>query len=173
MQEPITLYKLMCLYMLSRIKSPLTNSQISNFMLLHDYTNYITLQVALSELEEGGLISSEKQHQSTIYQLTSDGSEAITYYGSQIHPDIKEDIDSYLRENRYTIRNELDVTAEYFKSTLQEYTVNLAVKEGKSHLIKLELNVPDEEQASLICDRWKSCNCDIYSYIIHTLMKSD
>ena len=46
MAEPFTLYKLIILYMLDRVDFPLTNSQISSFLLDRGYTNYFTLQQA-------------------------------------------------------------------------------------------------------------------------------
>ena len=40
MAQPFTLYKLIVLYMLDNSQSPLTNSQISDFILEKEYTNY-------------------------------------------------------------------------------------------------------------------------------------
>ena len=46
--EPMTLYKLMNLYMLKQVNFPLTNAQLSSFFLDRDYTSYFTLQQALT-----------------------------------------------------------------------------------------------------------------------------
>ena len=40
MAEPITIYKLTILNMLDKVDFPLTNTQISNFFLEQDYTDY-------------------------------------------------------------------------------------------------------------------------------------
>ena len=56
MAEPLTLYKLIILYMLKKVDFPLTNAQISEFVLDQEYTTYFTLQQAISELVEAGLI---------------------------------------------------------------------------------------------------------------------
>ena len=56
MATPFTVYKLIILYMLRNSSSPITNSEISEFILDHEYTNYFHLQQALSELEETELI---------------------------------------------------------------------------------------------------------------------
>ena len=48
-------YKLIVLYMLNRVDFPLTNSQISEFILDEGYTTYFKLQQALSELIESRL----------------------------------------------------------------------------------------------------------------------
>ncbi len=56
LSEPMTLYKLMNLYMLKQVNFPLTNAQLSSFFLDREYTTYFTLQQALNELLEAGLI---------------------------------------------------------------------------------------------------------------------
>ncbi len=40
--EPKTLYKLMNLYMLRRVNIPLTNAQLTDFFLKHEYAPYFT-----------------------------------------------------------------------------------------------------------------------------------
>ena len=60
MAEPHTLYKLIILYMLKKVNFPLTNAQISNFVLEQGYTTYFTLQQIIHELIDSGLIRQEK-----------------------------------------------------------------------------------------------------------------
>ena len=62
LSDPITLYKLMILYMLAHVNFPLTNSQLTDFFLDHEYTTYFTLQQALNELREAGLLKMESIH---------------------------------------------------------------------------------------------------------------
>ena len=58
MATPFTVYKLIVLYMLQNTENTLTNSQISEFILDREYTNYFHLQQAISELVEAELITS-------------------------------------------------------------------------------------------------------------------
>ena len=67
MSEPFTLYKLIILYMLDKVDFPLTNAQISGFILDKGYTTYFKLQQALSELTESGFIREEATHSRTFY----------------------------------------------------------------------------------------------------------
>ena len=62
MTTAFKLYKLIILYMLSRIDFPLTNSQISEFVLEQGYTNYFKLHQILGELVEDRLIRKESTH---------------------------------------------------------------------------------------------------------------
>ena len=54
--DATTLYKLMVLYMLDKVNFPLSNSQIADFMLDRQYTNYFTLQEVLSSLASDGFV---------------------------------------------------------------------------------------------------------------------
>ena len=68
--EPMTLYKLMNLYMLHQVNFPLTNAQLSNFFLDREYTTYFTLQQALNELLDAGLVKKETMRNSSRYEIT-------------------------------------------------------------------------------------------------------
>ena len=54
MADTLSLYKLIILKMLEQVEYPLTNSQITEFILDKEYTNYFTVQQALSEMDETG-----------------------------------------------------------------------------------------------------------------------
>ena len=83
LSDPITLYKLMNLYMLKHVNFPLTNAQLSNFFLEWDYTTYFTLQQALNELLDSGLIKMETLHNSTLYEITREGEETLEFFGKR------------------------------------------------------------------------------------------
>lgn len=73
MATPFTVYKLIILYMLRNSSTPVTNSEISQFILDREYTNYFHLQQALSELEETELIEKRTISNTSYYYLTDDG----------------------------------------------------------------------------------------------------
>ena len=50
--DSTTLYKLMILYMLSKVNFPLSNTQLSSFMLDKQYTDYFTFQETINSLVE-------------------------------------------------------------------------------------------------------------------------
>ena len=86
--EPMTLYKLMNLYLLKQVNFPLTHAQLTSFFTEHDYTTYFTLQQALNELEDAGLIHKEASHSSTRYDITKEGEETLNFFGKNISPAI-------------------------------------------------------------------------------------
>ena len=171
LSEPLTLYKLMILYMLRQVKFPLKGSQLSEFFLGKEYTTYFTLQQALDELQEAHLSSAEVLRTASHYEITREGEETLGYFGSSISSAIREDIDAYLKENKLRLRNEVSVIADYYKSSHSDIIVRCEVREGKSTLISLNISVPTEQHAEVICENWQRDNQKLYAYLMQELMK--
>lgn len=168
--EPMTLYKLMNLYMLHQVNFPLTNAQLSNFFLDREYTTYFTLQQALNELLDAGLVKKETMRNSSRYEITKEGEETLDFFGKNISPAIVSDMDEYLKQNRFRMRNEVGLISDFYKSTNQDYIVHCEVREGKAVLVNLDISVPDKEQAEIMCNHWKDRSQEIYAYVMKSLM---
>ena len=168
--EPMTLYKLMNLYMLHQVNFPLTNAQLSNFFLDREYTTYFTLQQALNELLDAGLVKKETMRNSSRYEITKEGEETLEFFGKNISPAILSDMDEYLKQNRFRMRNEVRLLSDFYKSTNQDYIVHCEVREGKAVLVNLVISVPDKEQAEIMCNHWKDRSQEIYAYVMKSLM---
>lgn len=168
--DGLTLYKLIVLYMLDKVDFPLTNSQLSEFILDKGYTNYFSLQQSIHDLIEARFIRPEIIRNTSYYHSTPAGVETLHLFEYKIPEAIKQDIIHYFEEHRYQLRNEVEILSEYYPAKKGEFTVNCIVKEKNSTLLEVKLNVVSEEQAVAICDNWKSNSSDVYSYLIHTLM---
>ncbi len=169
MRDPITLYKLIILYMLSKVDFPLTKAQISDFMLEKEYTNFLSLQQSIGELIDAGLITAQSIRNRTHLSITKEGAETVSFFGNQITGSIKADIDHFFAENEIHLRNESSILADYYKSTSGEYEAHLTAKEKGIKLVDITLSVPSEETAAAICDNWQNKNQDIYQYLIRQL----
>lgn len=170
MAEPFTLYKLIVLYMLDKVDFPMTNSQLSEFILDKGYTTYFKLQQALSELIESNFIREESTHNRTFYHLTEDGAETIRFFHNNISPAIQEDIDAFLREKSYELKNEVSVKSDYYRNSNGEYSVRCQVIENNLPLIDLTLAVPTEAEALTLSNNWVKKNEQIYTLIMANLL---
>ena len=92
MTELDTMYRVMILYMLNLVEYPLTNTQITNFVLEKEYTNYFTVQEAITSLLQTDLITAESTHNNTRYHLTDYGRQTLDFFHTKISDAIKEDI---------------------------------------------------------------------------------
>lgn len=166
-----TLYKLIVLYMLDNLEFPLTNSQISEFVLERGYTDYFTLQQTIYDLLSSDLIVSENIRNSTRYIITESGRETISMFSGKISSAIKEDIQTFFQEKKYQLRKEIDLQADYYPID-KEYMVHCIIREKKAILLELKLNVVTKEQAVHICDHWQKDSEEIYNYLVQKMILS-
>ena len=119
---------------------------------------------------EAQFISVDQKNNSSYYRLTPSGRETLEAFSSSISDGIKNDICSYLADKHYALRQTNEVTASYLPKKNQEFDVELLLKDGKEPLLKLQLTVPTELQAELICDHWHKRSSQIYDYLMTTLL---
>ena len=169
MAEPATLYKLIVLYMLYRVDFPLTTSQISEFILDKGYTTYFRLQSALAELTDSGLLKIELTHNRTLYNLTEEGA-TINYFRNKISPEIRQEIDNFINEKKYDLKEEVSVKSDYYLNTNHEYEVKCQILENGSHLIDMTLTVPTQTEAEAIVNNWNRKNQEIYALLLSQLL---
>lgn len=170
MTETFTLYKLIVLYMLERVDFPLTTSQISEFILDKGYTTYFKLQEALAEMVDSGLLRVETTHNRTLYHLTEGGEETIQFFKNKISPAIQKDIDEFLSEKRYDLKEEVAIKSDYYLNTNHEYEVQCQIVENGFSLIDLKLTVPTEVEAETIANNWTRQSQEIYTLLLTKLL---
>ena len=169
LQDPLTLYKLIILYMLDRVKFPITNAQISDYILEKEYTNFLTLQQVISELTEANLIDARTVNNRTHLHITDEGRETLYYFDNRINDTIKAEINQYFRENEFDLQEEVSVVGNYYKSTSGEYEAHLTAKERGNNLVEIKLTVPTKEVAESICDNWQKKNQEVYQELVKQL----
>lgn len=163
--DPLTLYKLIVLYMLNRVNFPLTKAQVGDFILEKEYTNFLTLQQAIAELIDADLVSAKSNRNRTYLVITDEGRATLTFFNNRISDTIKEEIDGYFTANEMEMRNEVSILADYYKSVSGEYEAHLKAKEKDVTVVEITLSVPDEDTASAICANWQKKNQEIYQYL--------
>ena len=75
----------------------------------------------------------------------------------------------FFKENEITLRNEVSILSDFYKSTSGEYEAHLIAKDKNINLIDITISVPTKETAGAICDNWQRKNQEIYQYLISQL----
>ena len=168
-QDPITLYKLIVLYMLDRVNFLLTKAQVGDFILEKEYTTFLKLQQAISELTDADMVRAKSIRNRTHLEITEEGRQTLGFFENRISSSIREEIDKYFKENEYELKNEVSVLSNYYKSTTGEYEANMIIREKNINLVNLTMSVPTEELAASICDKWETANQDVYNLLVEKL----
>ena len=150
MATPFTVYKLIILYMLRNSSSPITNSEISEFILDREYTNYFHLQQALSELEETELIEKRTISNTSYYYLT--------------------EVLQYLAARGASTKNQVKAPADYYINNQGEYVVHLQLLQKGASVIDLSLAAPSLSAAKAMCRQWPKKYEEIYAKIMEGLL---
>ena len=127
--ETEALYKLMIMHMLNKVEFPLTN--------------YFSVQKAISELIEDGFVFSNVNRNTSYYHLSSEGRESLKFFENKIPNQIVDDIDMFLVDNKYELRNEVGTVSDYYRASNGDYVV---------HVYQLGINEQQSENIS-VCNR--------------------
>ena len=171
MAEPFTIYKLTILYMLDKAGFPLSNTQISNFFLEKEYTDYFRVQEVIGDLVNADLINFKSTHSNTQYTLTAAGKETLGFFKDKITDGIESDGKSFFTDNKLECRQENSILADYYRTTDRKYAVRCQVRSESTTIIDLTLSVGTKEQAEAICSNWKNQNEDVYAYLMDMLLR--
>ena len=137
--------------MLDRVTFPLTTAQISEFVLDKEYTNFLTLQTAISELMETGLAESRTILNRTQLQITDEGRDTLHYFENRISDAIKSDIIDYFKNHKLELRNESSIQGNFYKLVNGEFEAQLVAKDKDVDLVNIRISVPTQELAASIC----------------------
>ena len=165
--------KLILLYLIEKIGFPLSNSEICQFSLEKNYMDYFSVQQYLSELVEAHLLEKNKNKNHTCYTLTKQGKGMINYFISHIPEKVKNEIDTYVQQNKKRIHTESEVTAKYYAEHNNDY--DYIVKCGLSdsdgtNIMEISVPVATQQQAKIICNNWKSNAGRLYGSILNILI---
>lgn len=169
LQEPLTLYKLILLYLLKRAALPLSRQRVCDFILDKGYTNYFILNQAIGELIDAGMIAQQMINERSHLSLTEEGSQTLSFFQANISDVTKDEINTYLRENRLELLSEVSVTANYDRVSTGEFEARLLAKEKGIPLVEITLSVPSKDTAAAICRNWREKNEEVYQMLVEKL----
>lgn len=168
--EELAQNKLLLLYIIDKSQVPLSNSQITEFVLEENYMNYFLVQQFLSELIESKFLEYTKNKGKEKYILLNKGKVALDYFIDRIPQQIKKDVNEKFQIKLEEVKRDTQIIGDYYMKDENEYIVYLKLVENDSTLFSLNLNVVSSEQAKMICEKWNSKPDSVYQNILSTLI---
>ncbi len=162
--------KLLIMYLIDRMEIPLSYNHISEFVLDTGYMEYLELMKCLFDMEEMGYLDKTTEGNSSRYEVTSTGIEALEMFAKRIPQVVKGKINQYILDNKRVIKKDYEVLANYFEEHNSDGSLDFIVKcgtyENDTMLMELNVSVVSKEQAKLICKNWKKNASAYYASII-------
>lgn len=169
--DDLAVNKLIVLYLLAKVKMPLSLSQLTQTILERAYTDYFSLQQYLSEMVSAEFIAQSKETHTSWFSITDKGLQALGFFESRIPLSTRNELELFIQNNWRELRNELEVTAEYVPLSTNEYIVHCKVDENDSTLLEIKVNVSSKKQANVLCKNWRNNASTLYGEILGLLAK--
>lgn len=164
-------HKLILLYIFDQFSMPVTNTQITQFVMEKDYMNYFLLQQFLGELVNTGMLEYSESNNNFFYLLTEKGKRTLEYFQDRLSNELKLTLEKSIELKKQTFLKEMQIMADFTKKKENEYIVDLKVIENNITLIDLKLNVVSNKQAKQICEKWKKEAPTLYGDVIQLLIQ--
>ena len=171
--EELAQSKLLLLFIIDKSNTPLSNEELTEFILEKNYMNYFLIQQYLSELIETGFIKYCKEDDKKVYKILDKGKITLSYFEDRLPINIKNEISIEFKPTKNEDKLTSEVVGEYFKKDNGQYLVNLKLIENTETLFSLYLNVSTEEQAQKFCEIWKTNTEHIYINVFNMLAGED
>ena len=170
LRETVLLYRLTILYLLHRVKYPISYNSLSSFLLEGDFTDYFNLQQLLGELIDDGYISKDEFHGKTLFSITGSGEDSLKLLSNELSASIKTDVDKYIKDNHMELRDDISVRSKYYMNDVDNYTVNLFIEEAGTRIMELNVRASSAAEAEKYCTKWMQSGSRLYPLIINELM---
>ncbi len=164
-------HKLILLCIFDMFSLPLTNTQITQFVMEKDYMNYFLLQQFLVELVSSRLLEYSQNNDNFFYVLTEKGKKTLQYFKNRLSDELIMELNKSIEQKKQILLREMEILADYTKRKENEYIVDLKVVEKDIILIDLKLNVVSNKHAKKICEKWKKEAPALYGGIIELLIQ--
>ncbi|MBD7910119.1 MULTISPECIES: DUF4364 family protein [Clostridium] len=165
--------KLLLLYILSELKTPISNTQLTEIVLENNFINYFTLQQYISELELSKFISYKNINEKKLLILTEKGENVLSLFNDRLSPSKIAIFDNYIKDKIDLIKKELTIQSDYTIAKNDSFLVDLKALEDNLTLMELKLSVPTRKQAVSLCSKWQENPSDLYNKIINLLFSED
>ncbi|MEI3163511.1 MAG: DUF4364 family protein [Lachnospirales bacterium] len=164
--------RLIILYLMYQMDMPLSWEHLYNFA-VNDYMDYFEFQTYITEMEQNGIIETNKDDNVTYYSLTDDGEKTVNTFSKLIPESKRKSIISYVRKNKGVIKKEYAVSANYFQYDENEYIVKCSFIEDDVTLMELNLTVVTKDMAKQVKKNWKQNVSTIYNNLLQSLLSDD
>lgn len=161
--------KLKLLYIINFLNIPLTNSEITNYILEYNYMDYFTLQLFLGDLCDSNFLIKSLKNGSDYYSISTSGKSTLKMFKERLPNYFINEITTNFSSLKKELKKQRELIGHYYKNKDDVYIVSLQVMENESVIFDLSINVPTEDFAKKICKKWDSSPEEVFGSIVKTL----
>ena len=161
--------KLIILFVFDRMAISLSESALLDICTSeNDWLSYMDCKQYLGELIDTNLLY--RVPKSDYINITQDGIGCLALFFSRIPTSIRDDINTYARENRMRYKKRQSYFCDYSKNADGTYTVIMKINSDIATLMELKLVVANRQLAKYLYKSWVDKASQTYALIHDTLL---
>ncbi len=162
--------KLLILYILSKVGKSITHKELLELVISISEMNYFYFQQFLLDLIEDKYIFKYEKNNEEIYELTTEGKEALRLTIDLLPGILKLEVDSKFKENFDTIKNKFAVSAEYTPITDKDFSISCKIVENANIIFNIDAYAGSREQAKKMVENWTKNAEKLYPKILNIIL---
>lgn len=167
--ETLAENKVLILYILNKIKKPITNNALYKIVLSVLDMNYFYFQQFLLDLVKNDFILTYEQEDQSLYLITDKGSRTLELTEDILPGILKLQVDTNLKYTLEDVNDEESIVAEYTPINENYYNVTCKIMENNECLFEVKTFAGSREQAKQIVDNWKRHAGTMYPNLLEIL----
>ena len=174
MNKSLAQDKVLILYVLSNVKTDVTESDIFKIISPVNNINYFYFKQILADLVDSKLVQTytkdeDADEKQILYKLTFDGQNSLNLTIDVLPGLLKLKIDNVLKNELNNIISEDSIVTEYIPENENSYTVKCKIVENNKTIFEVRIFAGSNEHAKFIADNWKENASVIYPKILELI----
>ena len=174
MNKSLVQDKVLILYVLSNVKTDVTESDIFKIISPVNNINYFYFKQILADLVDSKLVQTytkdeDADEKQVLYKLTFDGQNSLNLTIDVLPGLLKLKIDNVLKNELNNIISEDSIVTEYIPENENSYTVKCKIVENNKTIFEVRTFAGSNEHAKFIADNWKENASVIYPKILELI----
>lgn len=169
--ETLAENKALILYILDKVKKPITNDALFELVLSIEEMNYFYFQHFLLDLIENSYIVNYEKNLKSFYELTELGKETLDLVKDMIPGILKFKVDNNIKNDLKKVENKSSIVADFAPNDDNGYTVDLKIIDKNNTVFDLKIYAGSREQAKKIIENWENNAENLYPDILKLISK--
>ena len=174
MNKSLAQDKVLILYVLSNVKTDVTESDIFKIISPVNNINYFYFKQILADLVDSKLVQTytkdeDADEKQVLYKLTFDGQNSLNLTIDVLPGLLKLKIDNVLKNELNNIISEDSIVTVYIPENENSYTVKCKIVENNKTIFEVRTFAGSNEHAKFIADNWKENASVIYPKILELI----
>jgi predicted transcriptional regulator len=161
--------RLLLLFILSRIESPVNGLQLSSIVLENKLMNYFLYQELLNKLIDSGFISQTSSEGMHIYTITESGKSSLSYFYDRLPETTTELINQQLPAIKSRIM-EQNLIKTHITQEASGFLVQCSIRENHFTLFDIKIGVGTRQDAQRISNNFKQQSESYYQKILRMML---